>query len=354
VTSTNRNPDHDRRRVTDVIAAKKAPPFRSASQMAFERKESPKTFPISTSLKELDEALGGGVPRGSITEFVGPPGAGKTQFCMMLSASVSVTSMENTVSRIAYVDTEGAFSPERLFEIIEEKFSDELDSFGEAGDWREELGNRVMFYQAPTCAKLMTVLEKLDTDVVLKNYQLIIVDSIASTVRREFHGGQSESLVERAKLLAKIAKMLKELAQHHTVAVVATNQITTQFVGKSAANGEKEDDKDDDEDDGDDEKTIEEPRGLVTVALGNSWSHFVNVRIALDFDLDNSFINRFPPPSTSTRRRLKILKCPFARQTMLYYVLTERGPEIVSELMPLEETGEWKFSTKSALVVTSF
>lgn len=34
---------------------------------------------LATKFKELDEALGGGVPFGLITELVGAPGVGKTQ-----------------------------------------------------------------------------------------------------------------------------------------------------------------------------------------------------------------------------------------------------------------------------------
>jgi len=201
-----------------------------------------------------------------------------------------------------------------------------------------------MVYQAPTCVKLIAILERLDTDTVLNKYQLIILDSIASTVRREFHGSQSESLVNRAKLLAKIAKTLKELAQHHDVAIVATNQITTQFVEKSV-----EADEDGDADD-DDEKNMEEPRGVVTAALGNSWSHFINVRIALDYDCDERVSNF--GSRTLSQRRLKVLKCPFARQAILYYVLKERGPVVVSEPEMLEETGVWNLCTKSARVTT--
>ena len=34
---------------------------------------------LPTRLKGLDEALGGGIPFGVLTELVGPPGIGKTQ-----------------------------------------------------------------------------------------------------------------------------------------------------------------------------------------------------------------------------------------------------------------------------------
>ena len=37
---------------------------------------------IKTGVKTLDEALLGGVPVGTITEFVAPAGSGKTQMCV--------------------------------------------------------------------------------------------------------------------------------------------------------------------------------------------------------------------------------------------------------------------------------
>jgi len=355
VTLTNRNPEHDRQNVVDVIATNKAPAFKSVSKLSDESRDSPETLPVPSSLRELDEALGGGLPLGSITEFVGPPGAGKTQFCLMLSAVVASTNVfGKREARVAYVDTEGAFSSKRLFEIFEEKFRDRLSSGVAEDEWKERIGDSVMVYQAPTCAKLMTTLEKLDSDVILKNYRLVILDSIASTVRREFHGGQSDSLVDRSKLLAKIAKLLKELAQHHDIPVVVTNQITTQF-GSEVGNVDEEN-GDGAENGDDDDVAYEEPQGVVTAALGNSWSHFVNVRLSLDYDVANESTRPSPPrlDHSSSCRRLKLLKSPFARQIMLSYVLTKMGLKIVSDAVPINETGGMNLSTKSAVVLTSY
>ena len=55
--------------------------------------------------------------------FQGAPGLGKTQFCQQLALS-NTTSERN--SRVLYIDTEGAFSAQRLLRIGLEKF--ELDS----------------------------------------------------------------------------------------------------------------------------------------------------------------------------------------------------------------------------------
>ena len=40
---------------------------------------------LPTGLPHLDSLLSGGLPSGTITEFTGPAGAGKTQFCITMS-----------------------------------------------------------------------------------------------------------------------------------------------------------------------------------------------------------------------------------------------------------------------------
>ena len=46
---------------------------------------------LCTGLPALDRALGGGVPCGSISEFVGRSGNGKTQMCLSLSVHAALT-----------------------------------------------------------------------------------------------------------------------------------------------------------------------------------------------------------------------------------------------------------------------
>ena len=192
---TNRNPDFDRRHVTDVIVNKRAPRFQSASQM---KDNSSQELPLRTSLKEVDEALGGGLTRGSITELVGPPGAGKTQFCLMMAGMTAndqrekdkddnceaeesdqqkdttseLTSEANSESnikkykRVAYVDTEGAFCAKRLLEMESKRLKGRFWSSDSDAEWIQGVGERVMVYYAPTCDKLVEVLAALDVDVV--------------------------------------------------------------------------------------------------------------------------------------------------------------------------------------------
>src|SRR5437867_13296588 len=62
---------------------------------------------LSTGLAVLDEALGGGLPRGRITELAGAPSAGRTGLACAIAASA--TRIGET---IAWVDPEDAFDPE--------------------------------------------------------------------------------------------------------------------------------------------------------------------------------------------------------------------------------------------------
>lgn len=68
-------------------------------------KQAPELF--STGMAEVDAMLGGGVPRGSITEVSGPASTGKTSFGLSLIAAI--TQLGNAC---AWVDVSDALSPE--------------------------------------------------------------------------------------------------------------------------------------------------------------------------------------------------------------------------------------------------
>ena len=67
--------------------------------------QTPELF--ATGMAEVDEMLGGGIPRGSITEVSGTDSTGKTSFA--LSAIASITQLGNAC---AWVDVSDALSPE--------------------------------------------------------------------------------------------------------------------------------------------------------------------------------------------------------------------------------------------------
>lgn len=69
-------------------------------------KQAPELF--STGIWEIDGMLGGGIPRGSITEISGPASSGKTSFGLS-----AVAAMTQAGHSCAWVDVSDALSPEK-------------------------------------------------------------------------------------------------------------------------------------------------------------------------------------------------------------------------------------------------
>ena len=66
-------------------------------------------------------------------------------------------------------------------------------------------------------------LQNLEEDLITKNIKLVIVDSIASLVRKEFDSRGSKNMIERTNLLAKEAAILKYVAEEFKIPVSMTN-----------------------------------------------------------------------------------------------------------------------------------
>ncbi len=62
-------------------------------------------------------------------------------------------------------------------------------------------------------------MKNIEYMIVLKNIQLIIIDSIAAIVRREFFDKDSKTTIERSRFLANISARLKEIAYYLDVSV---------------------------------------------------------------------------------------------------------------------------------------
>ncbi len=88
-----------------------------------------------TGLNSLDLVLKGGLLIGCISEISGPPGVGKTQFCLqctlqtiaqhqfsLLSGSSTTVSGSNSGLGVVYIDTELKFDPNRLIQMAIESF----------------------------------------------------------------------------------------------------------------------------------------------------------------------------------------------------------------------------------------
>lgn len=77
-------------------------------------------------------------------------------------------------------------------------------------------------------------LQNLESSIIAAGFGLVIVDSIASLIRKEFGSKSSD---KRADLLATEAALLKYIAEAFSIPVIVTNQVTTKLDDDFGANG---------------------------------------------------------------------------------------------------------------------
>ncbi|XP_035867127.1 DNA repair protein RAD51 homolog 2 isoform X3 [Phyllostomus discolor] len=200
-----------------VVSRACAPQMQTAYEIKARRAAAASPAFLPTTLPALDEALHGGVACGSLTEITGPPGCGKTQFCIMMSVLATLpTSMGGLEGAVVYIDTESAFSAERLIEIAESRFPRYFNT-------EEKLlltSSKVYLYRELSCDEVLQRIESLEEEIISKGVKLVIVDSVASVVRKEFDTQLQGNMRERNKFLAREAASLKYLAEEFSIPII--------------------------------------------------------------------------------------------------------------------------------------
>ena len=243
-------------RLLDAVSLDVAP--RPSTALEIRRRVDSNTLP--TGLELIDRKLLGGIPARSVTEVVGAPGVGKTQFSMMMS----VLALRQAASRatlgerysVAYLDTEAGFRSERALQMADCLFPAIL------GAARQQLPSRLHYVHLTSTRSLMSTLEQLEALVIEQGIRLVVLDSAAALARKEYG---RETLAERQRLLGKQAALLKQLAENFAIPVIVTNQMTTYRTG-----------------------TSQESHEHLAAALGNTWAHSVNTRLELSRDADGA------------------------------------------------------------------
>jgi len=184
--------------------------FKTALELKKERMSLPK---ITTSSRNLDNILGGGVEVKTITEFFGEFGSGKTQLCHQLTVNVQLLREKGGLSKKAvYIDTEGTFRWERI-ESMAKSLGLDPDKVMEG----------ILYIRAVNSDHQMAVAEELKELIPKEDIGLVVVDSITGHFRAEYPG--RENLAVRQQKLNKHLHQLMALAELYDVAVVITNQV---------------------------------------------------------------------------------------------------------------------------------
>ena len=155
----------------------------------------------------IDSIIGGGIEKGSITQFYGPPGSGKTNIALKMLVQCAKNG-----KKAVFIDTEGGLSIERMKQISGEDFDDvacniivlEPTNFEE----QDEAIKRIEYS-----------LKSGEDDV-----DLVILDSAVALYRLK-EGGQTEINRELSKQMG----LLSMIARKYDIAVVVTNHIYSVF-----------------------------------------------------------------------------------------------------------------------------
>jgi len=172
------------------------------------------------------------VPTGTITEFVGESGAGKSQFLLTLTLTVQLL---HGGRGAVYISTEAPLSTPRLLQIA--------NTLNRRFDPQPPVStDRVL---SITCSDLETqdhiLRYQLPVTVARHNIGVVVVDSIAANFRAEFDRPDAKRvkttsaaeapahMARRGGELVGVGQGLRELARRHKLAVVVANQVSDRF-----------------------------------------------------------------------------------------------------------------------------
>ncbi|KAI4304032.1 hypothetical protein MLD38_039596 [Melastoma candidum] len=174
---------------------------------------------ITTGSQALDELLGGGIETLAITEAFGECRAGKTQLAHTLCVSTQLPiNMRGGNGKVAYIDTEGTFRPDRIVPIAER--------FGM--DPGAVLDN-IIYARAYTYEHQFNLLLGLAAKMSEEPFRLLIIDSVIALFRVDFTG--RGELAERQQKLAQMLSRIMKIAEEFNVAVYMTNQVIADPAG---------------------------------------------------------------------------------------------------------------------------
>ncbi|CAM9925867.1 unnamed protein product [Ascophyllum nodosum] len=250
--------------------------------------------PIITFCREIDQMLGGGVPRGELTEVCGTPGVGKTQFGMQLAVDVQIPHQFGGVEGEAlYIDTEGSLTVERLSQlcsavvehlqkIAKSKRKQGIMDLDSVVPTQEALLGGIHVWRLHDHAEQLAAVRTLPAFLERHpDVKLVVMDSVAFHFRHAF-----QDISVRTRMLSKMAQQLNEVAQQRSLAVLLVNQMTTKVRITGQGRGGSE--------------------SSLVPALGESWAHAATNRLLLFWNGEDRFAELLKSP------RLRHKTVPFA------------------------------------------
>jgi len=172
-------------------------------------------FKIPTGSTELDRILGGGIESMAITEVFGEFRTGKTQLAHTLCVTTQMPGIGHSGGKVAYIDTENTFRPDRLRPIAA-RFNLDADA----------ILQNVVYARAFTSEHQMELLDLVAAQFYSEPgvFKILIIDSIIGLFRVDYSG--RGELSERQQKLAQMLSKVQKISEEYNVVVYITNQMT--------------------------------------------------------------------------------------------------------------------------------
>lgn len=211
-TACDNDPDTGRRWIEHARKALEDDGFLQKSVMT--ASELLKRERAATRLKlgtpKLDEFFHGGLVGGSLYELYGEAHNGKSQFCFQ----AAVEALRGPGGKVVYIESEGAFEPERIAQMCEARGLDAKDTM-----------DRIEVVSPLTSGEQAYHIRDLQSRVGAEGVRLVIGDSFTGIVRAEMAG--REFMSPRSQWLMQNTNILKSVARVYGIPVILTNQVTT-------------------------------------------------------------------------------------------------------------------------------
>lgn len=159
---------------------------------------------IPVGCPPIDDLLGGGLERGTVTQVYGPPAAGKTNLALCAAVECAAAG-----ERVAYIDTEG-LSPDRFEQLLD---SHEEDI--------KTLSSRIVVSEAHTFEEQEEAVR--DVEDLAAEVSLVVLDSATGFYRLQRTEDEREG--DALRSVARQVTHLLALARKHDLAVLITNQV---------------------------------------------------------------------------------------------------------------------------------
>lgn len=146
----------------------------------------------------LDKLLNGGIETDVVTNIYGPPGSGKSNFCLCSCIACE--------KKVIYIDTEGSFSIER---------------FEQLGGDKKKLNN-ILILEVHTWEEQNLAVKNIEKLIEKNDIGIIVIDSMVNLYRLELDNVNFQLINKQLTLQYSI---LSSMTRKNKIPVLITNQI---------------------------------------------------------------------------------------------------------------------------------